>query len=86
MGKHQRSKRWKRLQLRISNNFNVYLHLGISIKLIPMFGPNDLGKLIKDNKPNHIMTVPSTLEAMKIEPSLQNEDLSFLKNIGEFSS
>ena len=65
----------------LSNNFNVYLHLGITIKLIPMFGPNDLGKIIAKNKPNHVMTVPSALEAVKVEPKLKNMDLSFLKTI-----
>ena len=65
----------------LSNNFNVYLHLGITIKLIPMFGPNDLGKIIAKNKPNHIMTVPSALEAVKVETKLKNMDLSFLKTV-----
>ena len=65
----------------ISNNFNVYLHLGVSIKLIPEFGPDDLGKLIYENRPSHLMTVPSALEGMINEPLLQNMDLSFLKTI-----
>lgn len=65
----------------ISNNFNVYLHLGITIKQIPMFGPNDLGQLIAKNKPNHIMTVPSALEAMKTDSILKDMDLSFIKTI-----
>ena len=65
----------------LSNCINAFLHLGVKTVMVPEFGPNDLGKLIATYKPNHIISVPSTLIAVMKEPALQTMDLSFIKTI-----
>ena len=65
----------------LSNSFNTYLNMGIGIKLIPKFGPDELGKIVAKNRPNHIMTVPSALVGLMNEESLKNADLSFIKTV-----
>lgn len=65
----------------LSNCLNAFTHLGAVSIMIPEIGPNDLGKLIFEYKPNHIITVPSALIAVIREDKLQNMDLSFIKTI-----
>ena len=65
----------------ISNSFNAYLCLGATTKLIPKFGPDDLGKIVLKNKPNHIVSVPSALVGLMNEKKLSKADLSFIKTV-----
>lgn len=65
----------------ISNSFNAYLCLGATTKLIPKFGPDDLGKIVLKNKPNHIVSVPSALVGLMNEKKLSKADLNFIKTV-----
>ncbi len=65
----------------LSNSFNAYLCLGVGIKLIPKFGPDDLGKLVLKNRPNHIETVPSALVGLMNEKKIKGKDLSYIKTV-----
>ena len=65
----------------LSNSLNAYLAMGLRIILIPKFEADDLGKLISKCKPNHIVSVPSTLYAVMKCKELEEVDLSYLKTI-----
>lgn len=65
----------------LSNSFNAYLCLGVKTKLVPQFGPDDLGKLVLKQKTNHIVAVPSSLIGLMKENKIKNKDLSFIKTI-----
>lgn len=65
----------------LNNALNADLCMGIVSILIPKFGADELGKLVYEKKPNQIITVPSSLVAMMKERSLENENLSYLKEI-----
>ncbi len=65
----------------LSNCFNAYLCMGVKSILIPVIGPDDLGKLIAKYKPNHVITVPSALIAVMNDPQLKKGNLDYLKTI-----
>ena len=46
---------------------------------IPEFSPTDFGKLIVKKKPNIVIGAPTWILSLLKDPSLSNEDLSFLK-------
>ena len=64
----------------LSNSLNCYLCNNITGILIPTFGPDDLGKLIKKYRPNGVVTVPSALVAFMNDIE-ENYDLSFIKEV-----
>lgn len=57
------------------------LSLGVKCILIPIFNYKKFGRLIKQYKPNYIVGVPTLLETMINDESLQENDLSFIKEI-----
>ena len=65
----------------LSNCLNAYTHLGATSLMIPKFDPNNLGALIAEYLPNHIITVPSTLISVMNDETLDGMDLSFIKTI-----
>ncbi len=65
----------------LSNCLNAYAHLGATSIMVPEFDPNNLGQLVLDYLPNHIITVPSTLISIMNNKELNNMDLSFIKTI-----
>ncbi len=65
----------------LSNCLNAYTHLGATSIMVPKFDPNNLGELIIQYLPNHIITVPSTLISIIKDHRFKNMDLSFIKTI-----
>ncbi len=65
----------------LSNSFNAYLCLGIKIKFLPKFGPDDLGRITLQKRPNHIETVPAQLTGFMNEKKIRGKDLSYLKTV-----
>lgn len=65
----------------LNNCLNAFLCMGQQVIMIPKFGPTELGEIVYKQKPNHIITVPSTLVAVINNKKLKKRDLSFLKTI-----
>ena len=64
----------------ICNSLNSTLIHGLGAILIPKFGPNDLADLILKYKPNHVITVPSSLNIF-FEEKYKDKDFSFLRSL-----
>lgn len=57
------------------------LSKGVKCVLIPIFNYKKFARLIKQYKPNFIVGVPALLETMVNDESIQDMDLSFIKDI-----
>ena len=49
---------------------------------IPKFAPHELGKLVRKNRPNHMIATPAFYELMMDSKEMKNFDLSFLVTMG----
>lgn len=58
------------------------LAMNFELVLIPKFVPEELGKLIKEFRPNHMISTPAFYEMMMNSKELKGMDLSFLITIG----
>jgi len=58
------------------------LSMGFELIVIPKFTPDQLGKLIRKYKPNHMMGVPAFYEQIMHSKDLWDFDLSFLLTTG----
>ena len=58
------------------------LAINFELVLIPKFVPEELGKLIKVFRPNHMISTPAFYEMMMNSKELKGMDLSFLITIG----
>ena len=56
--------------------------LGVSVILIPAFQPPTIGKLVRDFKPEHMISVPAFYEIMMECKELKGKDLSWLVTLG----
>lgn len=65
----------------LNNSLNADLCMGIVSILVPKLEADELGKLVYEKKPNQIITVPSALISIMKEKLLEQEKLSFLKEI-----
>lgn len=65
----------------LNNSLNADLCMGIVSILVPKLEADELGKLVYEKKPNQIITVPSALISIMKEKLLEQENLSFLKEI-----
>ena len=63
----------------LCNTLNNYLCIGACVILIPKSEPGDLGHLIKQTRADNIISVPSQLNSLITDESLQNYDMSFIK-------
>jgi long-chain acyl-CoA synthetase len=63
----------------LCNSLNNYLCIGACVVLIPKTDPTEFGNLIKSTKANFIITVPSWLNVLLSDKSIENLDLSFVK-------
>ena len=50
--------------------------------LIPKFDPNKFGKLVKDFRPNHLISTPAFIEMLMDSKEVKGMDLSFLITLG----
>ena len=57
------------------------LCLGVSVVPIPGFVPATIGKLVKQFRPNHIISTPVFIEILMSSKEVQNMDLSFLRTL-----
>lgn len=55
---------------------------GACLILIPIFTPDELGKLIRKYRPNHMLAVPAFYERIMRSKHMRNFNLSFLKTTG----
>lgn len=62
----------------ICNSIHAPFCTGLKVVLIPKFGPDELGDLIKKHRPNLVVTVPSALSAL-LSGKYNHDDFSFLK-------
>ncbi len=58
------------------------LGLGITLVPIPNFVPATLGKLVKQFRPNHMISTPAFIEMLIDSPDIKGMDLSFLCTLG----
>ena len=58
------------------------LCLGFELIPIPKFDPTQFGKLVRDYRPNHMISTPVFYEMMMTSKELQGVDLSFLITMG----
>ncbi len=58
------------------------LCMGFETVFIPKFVPAELGKLVRDFKPNHMISTPAFYEMMMLSDEVKNLDLSFLITMG----
>lgn len=56
--------------------------LGATLVPIPNFVPTTIGKLVKQFRPNHMISTPAFIELLIDSPELQDMDLSFLITLG----
>ena len=64
----------------LNNCINAYLCMGQSMIMIPKFDADELGQLIIKHRPNHVITVPSSMFAV-LKDVKEDFDLSFLKTV-----
>ena len=64
----------------LNNGINHFLQKGRRMIMLPKVGADDLGKIIMKYKPNHIITVPSALNAV-MKDIRKGYDLSFIKSL-----
>ena len=62
----------------IAVGMHMALCLGLKDILIPNFKPDHFDRLIKRNKPNHIIGVPVFYQKLIVSPLLKNDDLSYI--------
>jgi len=55
------------------------LSVGMEIKVIPMFNPDEMDKLVLRYKANHMAIIPSYFESIVYSKRSKNKDFSFLK-------
>ena len=65
----------------LCSSVHLPLSAGVTTILIPKLNAKRLDKLIKKNKPNHIIGVPTLFKGMINNKKLQKTDLSFLKYV-----
>ena len=58
------------------------LTMGFELIPIPKFVPAELGKLVRDFKPNHMISTPAFYEMMMLSEEVKDLDLSFLITMG----
>ena len=58
------------------------LGLGVTLVPIPNFVPATLGKLVKQFRPNHMISTPAFIEMFIDSPDIKGMDLSFLYTLG----
>ncbi len=58
------------------------LSIGLTLVLVPNFQPNKMGKLVKNFRPQHMVSVPAFYEILMESPEVKNLDLSFLITLG----
>ncbi|MBR6800930.1 MAG: acyl--CoA ligase [Eubacteriaceae bacterium] len=58
------------------------LGLGVTLVPIPNFVPATLGKLVKQFRPNHMISTPAFIEMLIDSPDIKGMDLSFLYTLG----
>lgn len=58
------------------------LTMGCELIPIPKFVPEELGKLVRDFKPNHIISTPAFYELMMLSKEVKDLDMSFLITMG----
>ena len=63
------------------NSLFAPLYMQLTVILVPKLTEDGLGKLVKKEKPNHIITVPSALTGMLSDECMQNEDLSYIHSV-----
>ena len=62
----------------IAVGMHMALCLGLKDILIPNFNPDHFDRLIKRNKPNFIIGVPTFYQKLIISPLIKDDDLSFI--------
>lgn len=65
----------------IALGLNTAITLGWHTIIVPQFDANKFDELLKKHKPNGIMGVPAYWETVMKSKKMQNEDLSYIKNI-----
>ena len=62
----------------------MHMPLAISIQLVPIpkFDVNQFGKMVKDFRPQHMISTPAFYETLMNSKELQDMDLSFLVTLG----
>ena len=58
------------------------LCMGFELILIPRFVPATIGKLVKNYRPNHMISTPAFYETLMQSKEMKNFDLSFLITMG----
>ena len=58
------------------------LTLGLELIPIPRFVPEQFGKLVRQFRPNHMISTPAFYELMMDSKAMKDFDLSFLKTMG----
>ncbi len=62
----------------IGNGLHLPLSCGMEVILIPQFDPNKFDDLLLENKPNHMVGVPSHYGNIIHSKKMENEDLSYI--------
>ena len=57
------------------------LAIGLQLVPIPKFDPNEFGKMVKDFRPNHMISTPAFYETLMNSKEVQNMDLSFITTL-----
>lgn len=65
----------------IALGLNTAITLGWHMIIVPQFDANKFDDLLKKHKPNGIMGVPAYWETIMKSKKMQNENLSYIKNI-----
>ena len=65
----------------ICNSLHVPLCMGLCVVLLPKLGADELGMVITKIKPNHVITVPSSLDSLISDKRLEKRDFRFLKSV-----
>lgn len=58
------------------------LCLGLELVPIPKFEPDKFGKMVKDFRPNHLISTPAFIEMLMSSEAVKGMDLSFLLTLG----
>lgn len=58
------------------------LVLGVTMVLVPNFKPQTMGKLVKQFRPQHMISVPAFYEILMESREMKGKDLSFLITLG----
>ena len=58
------------------------LALGLNMVLVPNFQPQTMGKLVKQFRPQHMVSVPAFYEILMESKEVKGKDLSFLITLG----